>query len=370
MIQPADAVVIGGGFAGAAAAYQLSRRGLRNVVLLEQEDLLGRHASGRNAGMARRLVVKANQRTLAIEGIRFMEEPPDDFPQHPYFRRTGALMLGDEATAPELRAAVASAQEAGVAAEWLEPGEVHAMVPATRGGTFAGATYGPEDGVADVAALLDGYLRAGREHGVRVVTGCRLLAIEREADRITAARTSQGKISTPLVVNAAGAWASEVARMAGAATIPLRSLKRHLMVTSPLPWVDRSWPFVWDVTHEVYFRPEPPGLLLSPCDASEAGPGESGTEHAAMESLAEKLTRWLPALAGLTVAHTWAGLRTFTADGNPVLGSDPGLSGFFWCAGLGGNGMTISAAVARLLADAVLGTAPPAEYAASRLAAA
>jgi D-arginine dehydrogenase len=182
-------------------------------------------------------------------------------------------------------------------------------------------------------------------------------------------RTDDELISCPVLVNAAGAGAPEIGRLAGASPVPLRSLKRHLMVTSRLSWADRSWPSVWDLSHEFYFRPEPPGLLLSPCDAAECGPEGEATDVAALEMLAEKMERWLPRLAGVSIASVWAGLRTFAPDDNLVLGADPLLKGFFWCAGLGGNGMTLSAALGRVVAEAVLGQPAPAAYAPQRFAA-
>jgi D-arginine dehydrogenase len=187
---------------------------------------------------------------------------------------------------------------------------------------------------------------------------------------VTGVRTDTESFSTPAVVNAAGAWATDVARMAGATAVPLRSLKRHIMVTSDLPWASRGWPAVWDMSHEVYFRPEPPGLLLSPCDAVETPPPGEATDSAAIELLAEKLLRWLPRLASVEVASVMAGLRTFAPDGNIVLGEDPKVSGFFWCAGLGGNGMTLSPALGRIVAESVVGASlPPAAHAAARFAA-
>jgi D-arginine dehydrogenase len=367
-IRTADAVVVGGGFAGAATAYHLSRLGLKKVLLLEQEDLPGRHASGNNAAVARCLVVTPDQRALAIEGVRFMQEPPEGFPSHSYFQRTGSIMLGGPELEPKLRASVETARSAGVAGEWLSPSEVERLVPATKGATFAGAAYGLDDGVADVAALLEAYLRAARAGGLEVVGTSRVTAVETRAGAVTCVRTDHDAISTPAVVNAAGAWAPEVARLARASAPPIRSLKRHLMVTSELPWVDRSWPAVWDMSHEVYFRPEPPGLLLSPCDAVEVAPGPVSTDHQALELLAEKLTRWFPSLQGISVARQWAGLRTFSSDGNPILGEDPQVRGFFWCAALGGNGMTLSPALGRLTAEAVLGQEPPAAHSARRFA--
>jgi D-arginine dehydrogenase len=364
----ADVIVIGAGFAGAATAYHLARRG-QKVVLLEQDDLPGRHASSRNAAVARRLVATADHLPLALEGVRFMEEPPDDFPRGPYFARTGSILLGGADWEQRLRSAVAAGTTHGVSAEWLTPAEVERLVPATAGADFVGAAFSHDDGVADIAALLDGFLRAAQARGLRLVRRCRIAAIETSGDAVTGVRTSTGVISAPAVVNAAGAWAPEVARLASAAsTVPLRSLKRHLMVTRALPWDCRGWPAVWDLSHEVYFRPEPPGLLLSPCDATDCEPPNEASEGIALEALAEKLTRWLPRLSDVEVASTMAGLRTFTPDGNMALGEDPQLRGFFWCAGLGGNGMTLSPALGRIVALSVLGDKPPAAHDVARFA--
>jgi D-arginine dehydrogenase len=368
--QTADVVVVGGGFAGAATAYHLCRRGIGKVILLEQEDLPGRHASGRNAAVARRLVGTPDHLPLAMEGVRFMEEPPDDFPAGRYFERTGTLMLGDAGLEAKLRASVESGRARGLRAEWLTPAEVERLVPVTAGGTFVGGAYSHDDGVADIAALLDAMLKAARARGLRVLGGSRLHAIDVERGAVVGVRAGNEYIATRAVVNAAGAWATEVARLAGVSCPPLRSLKRHMMVTTPLPWASREWPPVWDMSHDVYFRPESPGLLLSPCDATEAEPPGESADNAALELLADKLARWLPRLASVSVQSVMAGLRTFAPDGNMVLGADAQTQGFFWCAGLGGNGMTLSPALGRIVAEAVLQQAPPpAAHSAERFAA-
>lgn len=370
MTRTADVVIVGGGFAGAATAYHLARRGIRKVVLLEREDLPGRHASGRNAGVVRRTVARLDHVALATEGLRFMQEPPEGFPPGAYFQRTGSLLVAGAEREPSLRASIQAWRAAGIDAEWLSTAEVQRRVPATVGGDFVGGVYCGEDGVADIAALLDGYLRAARSAGAEVITARGARVVYTQGDAVIGVRTDEDYISTPALVNAAGAWAPEIARMAGASAVPLRSFKRHLMVTTRLPWADRSWPSVWDLSHEFYFRPEPPGLLLSPCDAAECGPEAETTDAAALELLAEKLTQWLPRLAGVSIASVWAGLRTFAPDDNLVLGADTRIKGFFWCAGLGGNGMTLSAALGRIVAEAVLGQAPPRLYAPDRFAAA
>jgi glycine/D-amino acid oxidase-like deaminating enzyme len=355
-----DVVVIGAGFAGAATAYHLVRLGVRDVVLVEQETMAGVHASSQNAGMARQTALAPAITPLAMEAVSFLREPPADWPLPFDFRPVGMLLLADGDQATSLRAAAESGRPG--AGRWLSRDEVERRAPLTAGGAFAGAVFGAEDGVVDIAALLQGYLRAAARGGARLLTGQRVRAVQTEKGRVTAVETDRETIATRSVVDAAGAWAGSVAAFAGLAPPPLRPCRRHLFVSGPLPQVDRSSPIVWDLTHALYFRPEPPGLLLSPCDETDHAPGPVAVDSSAQELLASKLLRFFPRLADVPLVRGWAGLRTLTPDGNFLLGRDPRLEGFVWCAGLGGHGMTTSAAVGRIAAEAVLGKPGPKEH--------
>jgi D-arginine dehydrogenase len=357
-----EVVIVGAGFAGAATAYQLTRLGVRDVVILEKEELPGMHASARNAAMARKLVTSRDLLPLSLEGISFIEAPPADFAGPPDYRRCGSLMIVDDEGEASLRGSLAHWRSLGIPAEWLSRPEIERRVPVTVGGSFVGGAYCAQDGVVDVAALLDGYLRAAAARGARLLTGRAVVAVGGGPGRVRWVETAAERIETRILVDAAGAWAGEVARLAGACPAPLSPRRRHLVVTRPPPAFDGGWPFVWDVSHELYFRPEPPGLLLSPCDSREQPPGEATVDGRAIEELAAKVQRFLPRLGGLGVVKAWAGLRTATPDGNLVVGRDPRVEGFVWCAGLAGHGMTTSAAVGRLAAEAVLGRAPAPAY--------
>jgi D-arginine dehydrogenase len=361
-------VIVGAGFAGAATAYQLARRGVRDIVVLDRETRPGAHSSGRNAALGRQVVTDAEVRDLAVEGTRFMAEPPDGFPAGEYLRATGALIMGSGAEAEALRATVAPLNTAGVAAEWVSLAAARQQVSVLDGASCEGGVYCRPDGVVDIAALLEGYLRAS---GARLLLSRRVTAVEAASGRVRAVATDQGeRIETGVVVNAAGAWAGALGRLAGACEPPLRPCRRHIVVTGSLDWVDPKWPYVWDVTTQVYFRPEPPGLLLSPCDEVEHSPDDSAVDDAALTLLAEKLAHAFPRLADLPVLRYWAGYRTLTPDGRFIIGADPDVEGFVWCAGLGGHGVTTSAAVGRLTAGAILDKKDPGAHAPSRFRAA
>jgi glycine/D-amino acid oxidase-like deaminating enzyme len=246
--------------------------------------------------------------------------------------------------------------------------EVERLVPLAAGATFDRALYTRDDAVVDVAALLASYVRGAVDAGVSVLTGETVRGIDVKGGAVRSICTDQLRIKTEAVVNAAGAWGTELARMAGGLDVPLRPTRRHLMLTPPLDGLDPNAPIVWDETHGLYFRTESGGLLLSPCDETDHPAREPLVDPSALELLAEKLERWMPRLADVSVRRTWSGLRTLTPDGCFVIGADPRIRGFFWCAGLGGHGVAASAAVGRMAAEAVTGGDAPAAHSPTRFA--
>jgi glycine/D-amino acid oxidase-like deaminating enzyme len=206
----------------------------------------------------------------------------------------------------------------------------------------------------DIHALLSGYLKAATSLGAQVRYGCTVQGIEVKEGRVAEVFTTDEIIRTEAVVNAAGAWAGVIGKLSGAVEAPLRPCRRHLFVTAPLSWVDQRWPFVWDVTHDIYFRPESGGLLLCACDQDEMAPGIPPTDNSVTELLAEKIRRHLPGISNVAIKRSLAGLRTLSADGRFVVGWDPKVRGFFWVAGLGGHGVTTSWSVGNLAAGLIL----------------
>jgi D-arginine dehydrogenase len=190
--------------------------------------------------------------------------------------------------------------------------------------------------------------------GARIRYRSSVEKIETREGRVAAVVTAEGAIQTGVLINAAGPWATTVAKLAGAVEAPLHPCRRHLFVTAPISWVNRKWPFVWDVTHEFYFRPEAGGLLLCPCDQEEMAPCDAPTDESVTELLFEKIQRHLPALSDVAIKNRWAGFRTLSSDGRFVIGWDPKVRGFFWVAGLGGHGVTTSSAVGALAAKLIL----------------
>lgn len=344
-------VVAGAGLAGAATACFLAEGGA-DVVLLERENLPGTHATAQNAAMVRQVVSDSGIGELAREGAAFIrgEAAAGNLALAP----NGSFLTASGARWKALEREAEMAREGGVEVRLLSHAEAVHLVPPLDGAAFEGAVHTPSDGVVDVANLLALLLRRASQAGARVF-------LEREVTGVTVrdgavAEVSSGgeRFPADVLVNAAGAWASGVAALAGATLGPVTPMRRHIFVTPPLPFVDRAWPWVWDVAHDVYFRPESGGLLLSPCDEDPHPPGRPDVSEAAAELLATKLESYMPRLSAVPIGKRWAGLRSFSPSRRFLIGWDPSARGFFWAAGLGGHGVTCSAAVGRRAAREII----------------
>ena len=363
-------VIVGAGFAGAATAYHLARRGRTAILLLEQESVPGFHSSGRNAAMLRQCVSDPELTKLARAGANFIRHLPGDWPDAVPFKQNGSLLLGSGAGWEKLQRDTEVGLQTGIEMELWTPAQAKRLVPLLRQAEFDGAAWCGTDGIVDIHALLSGYLKYAAGNGAEIRYNGAVRSVRRAGASGFEISTDAGEFGARVLVNAAGAWANPLARLAGAAELPLRPCRRHLFVSGPLAWVDKSWPFVWHVTHDIYFRPEAEGLLLCACDQTELPPGDPPLDESVKEMLAEKIERYMPALSEVSISRAWAGFRTLTPDGRVVIGWDHQLENIFWVAGLGGHGMTTSAAVGELAAELLLAGAgnQPTAFAPDRFA--
>lgn len=350
----ADAVIVGAGFAGAATAFHLARRGMGRVVVLEREAIPGRHASGRNAALGFSAIDEPEVADVARAGLEFIRGEASELAGHKIFRPCGSLLVATrEATAERLRRSAAG--PAPAARAWLHGDELAHMVPALRSAPVHGGLWIPTDGVVDIHALLQVYLRAAARGGAKVFYDAAVVKVRRNRGTIVKVESTAGTWSCGALINAAGAWASEVGHLAGSRLPALEPRRRHLFLGRPSLPVDRGWPFVWHADVDTYFRPEGDGLLFSPCDATPQPAAEPAVDEKAKTLLAQKILAAFPDLADTAIVSGWACLRTFAHDEQFVIGPDPDVEGLFWVAGLGGHGMTTSWAVGRLAAATVLG---------------
>ncbi|WP_326796432.1 FAD-binding oxidoreductase [Streptomyces sp. NBC_01808] len=355
----ADVLVVGGGIAGAAAGWFLARqRGGSRVTLLEAEGAPGMHATGRSAALFSEYFGNAAVRALTRHSRAFYAAPPAGFAAGALLAPRGVLALGTPETAAAFEVAKAAGAGAPRPAVELTAAAALALCPLLHPGAFDRALHKPGACDIDVDAAHQGFLRGLRAAGGTVVTGARVTGLGRRGGRWHAA-TSVGGFSAPLVVNAAGAWADDVARLAGVAPAGLVAYRRTAAL-APVPDGHdvTGWPMVTDVADTFYARPEPGGLLLSPADATPMVPGPVRHDDTDV-ALAIARFEAMVALPLRHVSHAWAGLRTAALDDTPVIGPDPDAPGFCWLAGLGGYGIQTAPAAGELLAALAAGDAPP-----------
>jgi len=338
-----ETVIVGAGFAGVSTAYHLARRGAKGILVLEKDPSAGMQASGRNAGLLRQSSDDPDIAALLQRGARAARRALREVPGS--IRRTGSLILGKGiarlAAGPNARVVDASTIVKGLEGR---------------------ALFDPEDAVIDPQALLGFFLDGARRSGVSFAFGERVTAVRTVHGRVEGIETTKRKIATRTLVVAAGAWAGEVAALAGSEGIAIEPRRRHLFRGGIDRPEGRSWPFVWNEERGVYFRPEGEGMLLSPCDAEPHRAVEPEVDPQRRDELARKVADVFGVLGEWRLGPGWACLRTFAEDERFVIGPDPAVRGLHWVGALGGHGMTSAYAVGRLAAQVILGRRSPGPF--------
>ncbi len=343
-----DIAVIGAGMAGATAAAALSAD--NRVVLIEAEEVAGYHTTGRSAAIWIQNYGPPDVRELTRLSRAFYENPPAGFAEAPLIRHRPVLTLATEAQMPALEVALA----VGLGIKRLTTEQAEALVPALRPGYLAGAALEEDAFDMDVAEIQQGYLRLLRSRGGVLGLRSRAGRIERQGG-VWAVETATATVfRAPVVVNAAGAWGDEVARIAGAAPLGLEPRRRTAAIVDPSPFDVSDWPMIIDVNEGWYARPEArTRLMVSPADATPTHPHDVQPEEIDIAIGIDRMQQALD-IPVRRVEHSWAGLRTFTPDGSLAFGWDPRVDGFFWCVGQGGYGIQTAPAAGRFVADLVM----------------
>jgi sarcosine oxidase subunit beta len=370
----ASAIVVGGGVVGCSIAYHLAGRGLRDVLVLERETV-GSGTTSKAAGGIRAQFSTETEIRFSLESIRVFERFEDEFGVDPGYRKIGYLFLvSDAADLRGFEQRIALQRRLGVDVRVITPDDARKLVPALRVDDLLAAVWGPDDGLAGPAEVTAGFARRARERGVRIAEGVRVTAIERDGDRVTGVTTTDGAVSAPLVVNAAGPAAARVARMAGV-EIPVHPRRRHIFFTEPFPEIPGPVPLTTDRASGFYFRKELEQVLLSPGDVQDIGEDFEVPMDAAMVGEAvQKAVDRVPLLEQARIAGGWAGLRPLTPDDHAIVGWAPGVTGFFLAVGFGGHGFQHSPATGHHVAAWIVDGTPamdlslfdPARFADSR----
>jgi D-arginine dehydrogenase len=358
MTTGADMLVIGGGIAGLSVAARLAQHG--RVVVLEGESAPGYHASGRSVAFAHYGLGNVPVRTLTALSMAQLAAHGS---VHPALH----IARADQIAALDALEDVHRHYDCDYTRVGFDA--ARALMPALKPEACAAALVDHASLKLDTHAMLQAHVAALREHGGTLVTAARVSAIVREAAGWRV-ETAAGDFAAPVLVNAAGAWADAVARMAGATPIGLQPRRRTVISFAAPQGEDvRDWPFTKTVGEGFYLLPEGRGqLLASSMDQTPSEPCDAAPEELDIAIAADRVEQ-ATTLPIRRISHSWAGLRSFAPDELPVVGHAADAPGFVWCAGQGGAGFQTAPALSRIAAAAALGLPFPADCAAAGLTA-
>ncbi len=344
MAERYDIAIIGAGMAGASLAAELAPHA--SVVVLEAEDRPGYHATGRSAAFWEECYGGPDVVPLTLASGPYLRE-------RGFLAQRGALYVGRDEDCSALDHFMMRFANSGATIERLHAAELAQRLPGLRP-EWTGAVWEPACADIDVGALHAHYLTAMRKGGVRLVTRASLAAASRTGDGWRLKTTGGTEFAADLLVNASGAWADDVARIAGVNPIGIEPKRRTVAQLRIDPLPPRDLPLVLDISGKFYFRPESGRLWLSPHDEEPSPPCDAAPEELAVATAIARLEQVVDWRIE-QVEHKWAGLRSFAPDRLPVYGPDPRNAGFFWFAGQGGFGIQTAPAAARLGAQIILG---------------
>jgi D-arginine dehydrogenase len=351
-----DVIVIGAGIAGASVGYFLSPHA--RVRVLEREEHAGFHSTGRSAALFSESYGPEQVRRLTRASRSFFERPPAGFVEHPVLSPRGVLIVGTAEQAGEVEAFHEAVLALSADARLVSSREIQALVPVMR--PHAASLGVVESGAADidVHGLHQGFLRGLKARGGEIRTSLAIRSIGFANGRWQVDAGAQ-MFRAPLLINAAGAWVDEVAALAGVAPLGIEPRRRSAFLFAPPPGMNVSqWPFVCSVDESYYFKPDAGMLLGSPGNADPVSPQDVQPEELDIALAIDRIEQ-ATTMQIHRPTRTWAGLRSFVADGDLVGGFAPDAPGFFWVAALGGYGIQTCAAMGEACANLVLARPMP-----------
>jgi sarcosine oxidase, subunit beta len=356
MLKSADVVIVGGGIVGASIAYQLTLAGCRNVAILERESSQGKGSTGKSMGGVRAQFSTTESIRMSLFSIAFFR----DFEQtmgHPSgYRAQGYLFVATEQRHLDyLRANFEKQVAAGLTTASLVTREdIVKMVPQLRSDDIIGGSFCSTDGFVDPYSVMTGFTVRAVDQGAALIRDAEVTGLTLDAQGIASVETTQGSIATRTVVNAAGAWSAQIAKMADIA-LPVQPLRRMLVPTEPFDKVAHSAPMTIDMSTGFHFRPEGLGLLMAWNDPQEKPGYNTNFDRGFVEKILTHAVNRVPVFEELEVnpSRAWAGLYEMTPDHHPVLGASP-VAGLFFANGFSGHGVMHSPATGRILSDLIL----------------
>ena len=356
-MQTADVVIVGGGIVGSSIAYHLTARGCHNVLVIERESALGKGSTGKSMGGVRAQFSTPVSIQMSLYSIPFYAEfeerlgfPCDYRPQGYLFCATSEKQMA------YLRTNYTQQVKMGLKDVKLMHGEeIASMFPQLRADDIVGGSFCSTDGFVDPYSVMTGFMTWATDHRATLWKNTAATAIACDTKGVASIETTRGRIETRKIVNCAGAWAAEVAALAGV-ELPVQPLRRMLVPSEPFDQFPNTAPMIIDMSNGFHFRPEARGFLLAWNDPEETSGFKTDFDPAFVEKILTRAADRVPCFADLPVnpKRAWAGLYEMTPDHHPILGEAPNVPGFFLANGFSGHGVMHAPATGKILCDLIL----------------
>lgn len=350
--QSADIVIVGGGILGISTAYYLAKYGQNRIILLEK-DLLSQATTGLSVGGIRQQFSLPANILLSQETLRLLKEFEQEWAVDLEFKQVGYLFLAQkQSTWKEFQESLKIQQEFHVPAQSLTPQEIQTHWPYLEVSDLLGGTFCPMDGYMDPYHVAISLAQAARKLKVKIFENTEVTGIRVNKHRVQSVLTSRGEIATPIIINAAGAWAKEIGQMAGI-KLPIEPCRRQVFVTKPYSHIPPPIPMIIDQDPLFYFRGDPPGILMGMSDPEEPPTYFTHIDRQFMEKTIERAIHRAPILSQAEILRGWGGLYAITPDENPIIGKISAVEGF-WCAsGFSGHGFQHGPSSGRILSELI-----------------
>ncbi len=352
----ADVVIIGGGIVGSSIAYHLTEARYRNVLILEREAHQGFGSTGKSMGGVRAQFSTDVNIRMSMYSIPFYATFDQRLGEPAGYRPQGYLFLAtSEKHLEYLRANQDRQRNLGLTqARMVSSNDIAKEFPELRCDDVVGGAFCPTDGFVDPYSAMNGFASVAKQRGARVWNGCEVTGINVDEQGVAGVETPKGRVATRIIVNAAGAWAAQVAKMAGI-DLPVVPLRRQLVPTEPFADYPHSAPMTIDMSNGFHFRPEALGFLLAWADPNETTSFNTEFDSGFIEKVLEHAANRVPCFEKVAVnpKRAWAGLYEMSPDHHGILGPVKRLPGFYLANGFSGHGVMHAPATGKILADLI-----------------
>jgi sarcosine oxidase, subunit beta len=357
-MQTAEVVIIGAGIVGSSIAYHLTAQGCRSVLLIERESAQGKGSTGKSMGGVRAQFSTPVSIQMSLYSIPFYARFEERLGNPCDYRSQGYLFCAtNRKQLAYLQTNYGEQIKLGLKnVRLLEGREIAEMFPQMRSGDIIGGSFCSTDGFVDPYSAMNGFMAWAADHGASLWKNATVTGIKRDAAGVLSVETTRETISTRKVVNCAGAWAAEIAKLVGI-DLPVEPLRRMLVPSEPFDEFPHTAPMIIDMSNGFHFRPEARGFLLAWNDPEETTGFKTDFDPGFIEKILTRAADRVPCFANLPVnpKRAWAGLYEMTPDHHPILGEAPGVPGFFLANGFSGHGVMHAPATGKILSDLILG---------------